>query len=177
MRERPVIFSGPMVRAILAGTKTQTRRVLREQAESYVGDLLGQRFIYPVVRGTAEPVPIRCPYGQPGDRLWVRETWSREDVRGIMYRATDKNPSTLNWKPSIHMHRADSRLTLELTEVRVQRLLQISEEDAEAEGVEPVGWEGHAGCFAALWDSINAKRGHSWASNPWVWALTFRRVA
>lgn len=197
MRERPIIFSGPMVRAILDGRKSQTRRVARL---TYGGHLRkGHRRWHP---GDPEAV-LASPYGVAGDRLWVRETWapgwtfSGSDPC-VFYRAEGpdaKAPDSLCWRPSIHMPRWASRLTLEITEVRVQRLQEISEEDAKAEGVEAyVIGHGSVGYhpetleglwdsahfregFAVLWDSIQLQRkapsGLSWADNPWVWVITF----
>lgn len=185
-RERPILFSGPMVRAILAGRKTQTRRVV----------------------GPTARAAINC---RRGDRLWVRETWARVDYvdgvvshhavdsdgveRRLVYRADcpdlewDDQPES-RWRPSIHMPRWASRLTLAVTDVRVERLRDISEEDAKAEGVEPAPLAGaaiisdtpasasvsHRHAFGLLWDSINAARGHGWGSNPWVWVVAFGAV-
>ena len=176
MKEHPILFSGPMVRAILEGRKTQTRRVMKLNMDGGV---------------YSEP---RCPDGVPGDRLWVRETWA--DVRwmqepehfpnGVSYRADCSADSLklaehygVRWKPSIHMPRWASRITLEVTEVRAQRLQDITEEDARAEGVNcAVGGfitTNPVNAFHGLWDYINGKRA-PWDSNPWVWAVTFRRV-
>lgn len=162
MKERPILFSGAMVRAILDGSKTQTRRVCKLD-----------------VRG-GMPQPeldslLRCcPYGQPGDRLWVRETWAKTYVRQagaewFVY-ATGDNRTDYGgpWKPSIHMPRAASRITLEITGVRVERLGEISESDARAEGVQSVAE------FKELWASINGLG--SWEANPWVWVVEFRRI-
>lgn len=192
-KERPILFSGPMVRAILAGTKTQTRRVakLRDPSSTYVTrDDDG----WPV---TADEAGVWhrdiCPYGQPGDRLWVRETWGRrpEGPGGIIYRAEwtleDEQLEIRDWpwRPSIHMPRWASRITLEITETRVERLQAISKDDAKAEGIAPFAArypegfdrDGYIAGFAQLWDSINCKRpGCTWSDNPWVWALTFRRL-
>ena len=138
-------------------------------------------------------VSIPCPYGVTGDRLWVRETWARLTGNGhrFVYRADGEDPRTgwdevepaqrprMTWTPSIHMPRVASRITLEVTDVRVERLQAISEEDARAEGIalEPAILPGHAaGCFSRLWDEINGKRA-PWSSNPWVWAVTFRMTS
>lgn len=216
MKERPILFSGPMVRAILEARKTQTRRVIKPQAWAYSEDTLGQRMIYP--RSGADDFgdsgrPIRYPYGVPGDRLWVRETWRAFDDGDVFYRAdfgdavpvhADDDPAAWMWRPSIYMPRWASRITLEVTGVRVERVQEISEDDARAEGPTPnwcgdlAGWdpEEHGyllpgdenadddvadggyyytgrWAFAEMWDSINAKRGHPWASNPWVWVIEF----
>lgn len=213
VRERPILFSGPMVRAILYGTKTQTRRVVKPQPYSNGYHFDGRDIrcfndylppsatLLDVGRGRnryttsdLEGWEQSCPYGVPGDLLWVRETWA--DYRylacsnngvGIattsrtVYRADNGSEvyADLRWRPSIHMPRWASRLTLEITDVRVQRLQEISYEDVLAEGcprkaagADPADFE----WYRHLWDSINAKRGYSWESNPWVFALTFRRV-
>lgn len=196
MKERPILFSAPMVRAILDGRKTQTRRVVRGQ----VGAL--DRGQPTIVGGPA------CPYGAPGDRLWVRETWAAIDERGeavsrrtrhvdqncgdrLVYRADDR-VLTEQWRSPLFMPRWASRITLEVTTVRVERLQAITEEDACAEGVTQTDgrwWDGapHAvkgtpralptarEAFADLWDAINGKRA-PWSSNPWVWVVSFRRV-
>lgn len=194
MKEHPILFSGPMVRAILDGRKTKTRRVVRGALGAFWDHpAYTARVVDGAVRwshdgedvGAGSPMP-RCPYGPPGDRLWVRETFCLRDPehhpeRGYWYAATDDvdNP---RWTPSIHMPRRASRLTLEVTAVRVERLQAISEADAQAEGVayadaaarlvESGMWcEG----FAELWDSINGDLA-SWASNPWVWVVEFKRI-
>lgn len=195
MNERPILFSGPMVRAILAGTKTQTRRVVLQAQPP-------DTFQASAVLGM-----FRCPYGAPGDRLWVREAFRQGYGNAdAHYRADEDECAGGPWRPSIHMPRYLSRLTLEVTEVRVQRLHEISEEDVRAEGVMlPVTPNGHpaicvsasprpseflpgklgkdwtlADCwrhaYAILWDSLNRKRA-PWSSNPWVWAITFKRLA
>lgn len=181
MRERPIMFKGEMVRAILAGRKTQTRRIIKPQP-------------------TGAPVSLEhwaCPYGAPGDRLWVREAWMADPLgsrgRGqvanypVLYRVGfgDLWPEmaalvTPRWKSPIFMPRWASRITLEITDVRVQRLQDITTEDATAEGVfsttmsNGIQWSSASAAFQSLWDSINRKT-HPWASNPWVWALTFKR--
>jgi len=224
MQERPILFSGPMVRAILEGKKTQTRRVVNPQPEK---DSFG--FWYPsaahkngLLYETEDSLKrwllnsFKCPHGQPGDRLWVRETWCRsgEDLPdGIIYK-TDKfspllkmfddtkagenagklaakYPRDDKWIPSIYMPRWASRLTLEVTRARVERLQDISEGNAMAEGVEQCGggWKNYRPgadeecwgstarvSFATLWDSINVKRGFGWDANPWVWVVEFEVV-
>ena len=213
MTERPILFSAPMVRAILAGTKTQTRRVLKQATgpslsvgidddASGVAELSwlwGDGPGYDVLE-TIKRVP--CPYGRPGDKLWVRETWQAFERGWDVYKGIPKSrPSNcctlyaaddvdgdLGWRPSIHMPRWASRITLEITGVRVERLQAISEADAIAEGIEKLGndfWSLYGqhnvdstyspkASYRALWMSIN---GHeSWHSNPWVWVVEFRRV-
>lgn len=205
MKERPILFSGAMVRAILEGRKTQTRRVIKTFQDSRCRE--GWHFVKVrggQVAGFREDEPIGPymgivtlnPYGNRGDRLWVRETWRERDGR-IEYRADTLNDGppdgsadseSQNWRPSIFMPRAHSRLTLEITGVRVERLQEITEEDAQAEGFEPApvhgSWVirsredgGHWSArkpLADLWDTINGKRGYSWSSNPWVWVVEFR---
>jgi hypothetical protein len=189
-----------MVRAILDGRKTQTRRVMKNP--EYMGCFTGDcphwkdsECVEFIAKWAAE----RCPYGQPGDRIWVRETWSndtwiagpermfvrhcksvREGER-IIYRADDHEAQgiqiddSITWRPSIYMPRWASRLTLEVTGVRVERLQEISKADCRAEGViVPVECTMRDG-FALVWDSLNATRA-PWASNPWVWVVEFKRV-
>lgn len=188
MAERPIIFSGPMVRAILAGTKTQTRRVVKPQPSS------GVRYSPFVPSGIEdghgrELRPRYCV----GDTLWVRETWCPVDdtsmggEKWIDYRATPRysaehpagwyeapdDAEALKWNASMFMPRWASRITLEVTDVRVQRVQEISEADARAEGMESCTAYDQ---YRALWDLLNAKRDYSWSSNPWVWAITFRRI-
>lgn len=198
MRERPILFSAPMVLAILAGTKTQTRRIVKARDLEWMD----------VHQGLREPDNAeRCPYGQPGgDRLYVRETWAAphaydhlpprlipQDAR-IHYAATEDRGGLL-WRPSIHMPRWASRITLEVTDVRVERLQDISEKDAQAEGIErtedffgcpcwrvygePDGADVVApddpiGSYRSLWELINGPG--SWEQNPFVWVINFRRV-
>ena len=177
MKERPILFSSEMVRAILDGRKTQTRRIIKPQPD-YVDNIHKT----PNTGGKV----IKCPFGQPGERLWVRETWA-DNIRGcpngITYRADHCDPkgdgpaNPIKWRASIFMPRWASRITLEITNIRVQRLHDILSADAEAEGVlwkekymNPV----HA--FVVLWDSINAKRGFEWDENPWVWVIEFKKL-
>jgi hypothetical protein len=187
VKERPILFSGPMVRAILDGRKTQTRRVVKGLpyaplafAEFTAADPSG----FWGFGHANNPIHcIHCPYGETGDRLWVRETHCKYGG-GFIYRADYGNLTPISdgvggpWKPSIHMPRVASRITLEIVSVRVERLQDISEADAMAEGVECCsGWIGHAGeprrIFCDLWKSINGPE--SWAANPWVWVIEFRR--
>lgn len=178
-KEHPIIFSGEMVRAILAGRKTQTRRVIKPQPEVmhestrpelWWGD---NRPLY------AESFARYCPYGLRSQRLWVREAWGLHDTEPkdgpdgayVYFKATDGDRRELRyqkWRPSIHMPRWASRLTLEIVDIRVERLRDISEADAIAEGVKPTSHpsEGHKESFATLWDEINSKRDFSWQANP-----------
>lgn len=213
--ERPILFSAEMVRAILAGTKSQTRRVIKPQPDEPVIRLLPRttyagNVLWSNVLGTGKYVELdnrKCPYGKPGDRLWVRETWcpvddTKLDEHGeqwVDYKATpryaeshpagwDNEPDSLDalkWKSPMFMPRWASRITLEVVEVRVQRVQDISEEDAIAEGCRGgKQYLGHGDFneippsaeFRDLWDSINAKRGYSFESNPWIWCISFRRV-
>ena len=177
-REKPILMSAPMVRALLAGTKTQTRRALRDG--TWLDPKAGVIRMCSVALGVTGFQTVPCPYGQPGDRLWVREAWARtriaQDHTGaeiVVYREGDSRTDYGGpWKPGIHMFRRDSRITLEITEVRVERLQDISQADANAEGVagHPDGpW--HA--YRALWLLINGPG--SWDANPWVWAVAFRK--
>ena len=214
VKERPILFSAPMVRAILDGRKTQTRRIVKPQPpgscryeingnqdKAYcvfddAGLPGGIGFCPPTARSKDHLLP--CPYGKPGDRLWVRETWQQvtQDVatvkpidvlrdckQGVCYAADgERCPITygqvkLRWRPSIFMRRWASRITLEITGVRVERLQDISEEDAIAEGVQCAGVPSsltNRGAFAKLWESINGP--DSWAANPWVWVVEFHKL-
>ena len=185
MTERPILFSGAMVRAILAGQKTQTRRIIKPSPPRVMEAPQGHEFS---VAGHDH----RCPYGQPGDRLWVKETHIRRGDSAI-YRADLDGVEAAGmgamyggWKPSIFCKRIHSRLTLEITAVRVERLQDISMADAVAEGVEPTEgrlWKSYtssmafshpASSYASLWESINGPG--SWAKNPWVWVVEFKEV-
>lgn len=174
MKERPILFKDEMIRAILNGSKTQTRRIIKPQPLPGEIGTLGRGV--PFIRG--EKNSILCPYGQPGDRLWVRETHAIEGSI-VRYHATDNVNELRRKRPSIHMPRWASRLTLEITRVRVERLQACNEVDAIAEGApwaacgSPQEGSRKAG-FAALWESINGPG--SWDANPWVWVVEFKRV-
>lgn len=184
MKERPILFSAPMVRALLAGMKTQTRRVAKLTEAAHVKEPGGNRRWHP-----ADPdARLACPYGQPGDLLWVRETWGQFiGIVELAYRADYTACSTSHqvfassnrgWRASIHMPRAASRITLRVTDVRVERLQDISDADIEAEGL-PIGaWYrvpgGPQKWYNTYWDSHNADRA-PWSSNPWVWVVSFER--
>ncbi|HCD9834305.1 TPA: hypothetical protein NER77_004504 [Pseudomonas aeruginosa] len=186
MRERPILFSGPMVRAIIEGRKKVTRRVVKPQPD-FLGSMTDPNTPFKTL-GAGLHGQIVCPYGQPGDRLWVRETFAvygDEKMAAIHYRADRPHhvgQKGMGYKPSIHMPRWASRILLEITAVRVERLQDISQEQAMAEGVlscesalDPDG-NGYSPyeLFSALWVSIN---GHdSWHANPWVWVVEFKRV-
>ena len=188
-------MSGPMVRAILAGTKTQTRRIVTDES-----------LITLHADGAPAKAQPKCKHGQPGDRLWVRETFTTTQFGTPVYRAdaTDKTGARwtsitpgdpkkeVTWKPSIHMPRWASRITIEITQIRVERLQEISESDAWAEGIEETlsmfdsksqaEWAKRIGCciedgkpqYAQLWESINGPG--SWSVNPWVWVIEFKRI-
>lgn len=197
MKERPILFSGPMVRALLDGSKTQTRRVCKP-AQFYslsavveVPDPLERGQVYNGSHFGDEDgeVQFACPYGGRGDRLWVRETWAPNGPNpseGALYRADfPEGPLSIKFKPSIHMPRWASRITLEVVSVRVERLQAISEADAMAEGSRSWAQEQDtpvkdipAGetrlIFRQLWEQINGS--DSWDANPWVWAVEFRRL-
>ena len=201
MNAKPILLSGSMVRALLAGNKTQTRRVIKNHP------LIDGGFTDDYIKLPENNVATDCKYGNPGDYLWVRETWcpvDDSDYDGgewVDYRATPKyesshpagwdnepgSPDALKWRPSIHMPRSASRLTLCITDIRVERLQEISEEDAKAEGasfhdghgVGHSGWRIDFGgvyvnprtAFAGLWISIYGAE--SWQENPWVWVIKF----
>lgn len=225
MKERPILFSGEMVRAILDGRKTQTRRVIKKIAldntlrleelpygwltastnkedRRKVGKYCAffkrhEQYLY---RNSHECIPF--PYGEVGDRLWVREThrlvndfgkseWA--DYMYIEYRsdpsfatrsdavAVDRETFRPGWRPSIHMHRWASRITLEITGVRVERVQDISEIAAIAEGAPGIATSKpyprqFRDSFEVLWNLINAKRGFCWDANPWVWVIEFKRI-
>lgn len=188
-KERPILFSAPMVRAILEGRKTQTRRIMRPIKTS--GKIVWQPIVLEGYAGFVDEhgQPAKCPYGEPGHRLWVRESFFWDGPR-IAYRADHEGyaPKDTPWKPSIYMPRAASRILLEIADVRAERLQDISEEDAKAEGVFQSGFgfyrdyvcNNNSACgtarqsFETLWRSIN---GHeSWQQNPFVFQITFKRL-
>lgn len=244
MKERPILFSAPMVQAILAGNKTQTRRVVKGfdiQGPSSIGHYdwfkngKWEGAHKTSMSFSDSSAADNCPYGQLGDQLWVRETWGYFDpdgtgqdyespacaksseymmhednsclldywLRRIAYKASFKLPEYGNgpdapkkWHPSIHMPRWASRIQLEITNIRVERLQDISDEDAESEGIESCGRCGGFGfieqggevfdcpmpecgisaatLFERLWKSINGAE--SWTANPYVWVIEFRKV-
>lgn len=212
MRERGMIFNAEMVRAILNGSKTQTRRTMKTQPEpskTREGDhwfscskLRAMVHVSDFTPGNSkipdyhEFLSKCCPFGEIGDRIWVRETWARYNIdqnsHDMAYRATKPEdwPQNGRWRPSIHMPRWASRISLEITAVRVERLNVISAEDAKAEGVTPAGnlLPDHPGtyltpngdfataevAFQRLWESIYSEP--SWQDNSWVWVIEFKRV-
>lgn len=213
MIERGMIFNGEMVRAILDGRKTQTRRIMAPQPAD---DIERSAFPNPDAIGWKSSLKHKygsttahfCPFGAIGDRIWVRETFrvhSRAtDVATLVYKASERNswteqthrvpvavcnkPATPEkWTPSLHMPSWASRILLEITDVRVERINSISQEDAQAEGLELTGWrptysDPDSGGevmtpydnFAELWSSIYGDE--SWQANPWVWVIEFKRV-
>ncbi|WP_194720781.1 hypothetical protein [Noviherbaspirillum malthae] len=205
MKERPILFSAPMVRAILDGTKTQTRRALLVQPLDVLpmeGEAAGKQWVGLMTRDPKpEGTVFRCKFGQTGDRLWVRETFAQfidydvidgrsvELDRDFVYRADGEDQKRHTaWRPSIHMPRAASRIDLEITGVRIERLTDCSEADAIAEGIERSGecnWCDYLDygyndftnarhSYRSLWESINGAG--SWEANPWVWVVEFKRV-
>jgi len=224
MREHPIIFSTPMVQAILDASKTQTRRVIKPQPKGSLVRQEGNQF-FAYLDKVASYIPIKCPYGQVGDRLWVREAWriigwwegnpyrleyrdgeimdephdsidydedkysdyayqcdndciktgiqSREDG---CFEFSEGQVIPTRWRPSIFMPQWASRITLEITEIRAERLQEITDKDAIAEGWDannsaysPLTW------FEKLWDSINGKK-YPWVNNDWVWVISFKVV-
>jgi hypothetical protein len=209
VKERPILCCGPMVRALLDDAKTQTRRlrgleIVNAHPKTWALDILARasalfRSVRDLDRGL--PLTARCPYGAIGDRLWVRETVFDNDNGGEwIYRADGEFDAQFEmvegdprWTPSIHCPRRASRILLEITDVRVERLHSISESDALAEGIRwseagprhaRIGLSHVDGAecsfptavdaYRALWDDINGAG--AWNANPWVWVITFRRV-
>ncbi len=212
VKEKPILFSTEMVKAILEGKKSQTRRIMKPQP------YLQKGLLYPLMNKPENAfvwefkkenrwfawehnsyqfdltISNQCPYGLVGSRLWVRETFATEkcwdnkpmsffnnasDVP-IWFKVCDPLVADFvprgKWRPSIFMPRWASRINLEVTEVRVQRLQEITQEDCLAEGSYMATDKDDEGGFVNLWDSINIKRGYSWSSNPWVWAISFKRM-
>ncbi len=195
MKETPILFSEPMVQSILAGRKTQTRRIVKPQPEwSAPTKLTNESWTWKGRRlfdngeefGLRDVLSKRCKYGRKADRLWVKEAFS-PSPDGIAYRATNPELNGGVWKPSIFMPRKASRITLEITGVRVEQLHEIKESDAKAEGCKPVrvglldfraagtaSSESYVEGYGALWESINGPG--SWSANPWVWVISFKRL-
>lgn len=197
MTEKPILFSGPMVRAILEGRKTQTRRVVKPQPTTHLGmncerigiSSRGGKSMLDVAigRDSYGLIGSMCPYGRNGDRLWVRETCTisqpytdvLDNTRSVYYAADGVRHEGVKTTPAIHMPRWASRLTLEITGVRVERLQQITCVDCLAEGLtaddvpELKDWRD---AYQLLWDKLNAKRGYGWDKNPFVWAIEFKQV-
>lgn len=221
MRERPILLNAEMVRAVLDGRKAQTRRMLTPRQLKMIDAAASIGECYPLESGQQHENSQSyyrewCPFGAVGDRLWVRETFrvhSRAtDVATLVYKASEQQswtqqthrvpiamcnkPAVVDkWTPSIHMPRWASRITLEITGVRVERLNNISEQDAASEGVGSAVWfaakgvpeeqwtslgehgayrASHINSFASLWESIYGEE--SWQANPWVWVIEFKRL-
>jgi len=187
MKHIPILFSTAMVQAIQAGRKTQTRRVVKPR--SYICDV-EDGIPYEMTEDDSQP--IKCPYGQPGDVLWVRETWATCQPYGPdeslhwMYKTGQKGdaiPDHLDWyrfddgkwRPSIHMPREAARLFLRIKSIRVERLQEISNDDIRAEGAAEFGCTTHRLNWQTLWQSINGPE--SWDANPWVWIVEFERIS
>lgn len=216
MRERPIIFNADMVRAVLDGRKTQTRRIVNgvPSSHDFHGWVLSStstkdegKAFWAIGKSPLlnQPIRVRCPFGEVGDRLWVRETWMPDAPRDgtwadvefygckgsplsmiperfrkpehCIHRASWDGSEMVGWTPSIHMPRWASRITLEITGVRVELLQDISEQDAAAEGAATelslIGDKHYLG-YRSLWKSIYGA--DSWQANPWVWVIEFRRV-
>ncbi len=199
MTMRPILFKTPMVLAIEDGSKTQTRRVIKID-KSYIWEnvktsLVDNHFI--VGSGMQDFEQVKCPYGEVGDILWVREKWldasiGKKDGRTIIYFASESgqlyDQQGAKWKPSIFMPKSACRIFLKITDIRSERLQEISVEDAKSEGLYEVGYKGVSfayakgegsyasatGAFMALWISINGK--DSWKKNPWLWVLDFEKT-
>lgn len=195
INEYPILFSRSMVQAIFAGHKSQTRRAMNPQPADDIAPCVLPN---PNIQGFRSSLKHQygpstvhlCPFGKRGGRLWVRETWRPAeyspdetvyfaDIPDV--EAKDIKAAGFKFRPSIHMPRSRARLFLEVTNIRVERLQDISEDDARAEGVMPLRGDGRmatglpASCgYADLWDSLNAKR-MPWESNPWVWVVEFKR--
>jgi hypothetical protein len=182
MITRPILFSGAMVRALLDGSKTQTRRALKVRCQEIGERDDGSRWPWSENPDTAADHWHVCPYGHAGDRLWVRETFCDLGDGEIEYRADGEcDPNVVpRWTPSIHMPRAASRILLEIVAVRVERLQDITEGDAWAEGVDKAEVlsmpcaDGATAAYSALWQRINGAG--SWEANPWVWVVEFKRT-
>jgi hypothetical protein len=211
VKERPILFSGSMVRALLDGSKTQTRRIVKLPHNNRLGQweptTVGGEYGGRTEDGQTVPLQgaiwhtrtgdtLTSPHGQPGDRLYVRETWAQPaalDPGPTVYRAdypacvpagfeNVPHVDAITWKPSIHMPRALSRVDLEVTGGRVERLRDISEADAKAEGTTPsivgadLDYLKYRAGFQTLWNGLNASHGYGWDVNPWVWVVEFRRA-
>jgi len=194
MKMRPILFSGSMVRALLGDCKTMTRRAIKKPEPTLFPDWFASASWEPdfglVVKdheGKGRGTWTReCTYGQPGDILWVRETFATDDGETFWYRADGETYNHgLPWKPSIHMPRRAARIFLQIIDVRVERLNVISDNGVKAEGIDQVReeWSRHPDfcetltdreLFQTLWKSINGKG--SWGANPWVWVVEFRRL-
>lgn len=213
MKQRPILFSTPMVNAILEGRKTQTRRIVKANLdhECWIGSEDGPISAPPDWSheslkngelwcgncGYHALKPVKCPYGKPGDILWVRETWAATCGGKFEYKSDGGYPPrivhesanesggedivTERWFPSIHMPKCACRLFLRITNIRVERLQDITEEDAKAEGAQKMHLDDLGQSFAtykrgfqAVWEGINGAE--SWHLNPWLWVVSFERI-
>lgn len=209
MRERPIPMTPENAQKCHDGTKTQTRRIVRVPAWASDDDMPKLAIQRPAtgIAYYVDGIPVKrltCPYGVVGDRLWVREPWAWPGEEEHLYKGNssdarlvdewkkDQNNCQVKWTPSIHMPRFACRTVLEITDVRVERLQDIGEEDAKAEGVTRIdhgreyyfsamrdepdhrNWVDPTDAYKELWESINGAG--SWAQNPWVWVISFRKV-
>ena len=186
---KPIIFSTPMVQAILDGRKTQTRRVIKIEdiTNNFDIDVDGSAYAYinPATGDSCPPTAI-AKY-QVGDILWVRETWGKDENGEYVYRTnygtTEDDsfpPSMFKWRPSIHMPKDAARIFLKVTNVRVERLQDISEDEAIKEGAKAYGPNNCSGtsariAFAEIWDKTTTE--HEWRTNPWVWVIEFEKIS
>lgn len=208
MKDKPIIFSTPMVQAILDGRKTQTRMIVKEQPDHITGDMLDQNRFYAADNGDFAGDPDReiiSPY-QVGQKLWVRETWCYGKVipvdnpDGFIVEQCEKCDDFLpyeamirenigieevKWKPSIFMPKKYARIWLEVTNVRIEELQDITGSDCFSEGIQLSGmvpasltyqWNKAKEEFKNLWDSINKNHGYGWNANPWVWVIEFKKI-
>lgn len=215
MKDKPIIFSGPMVQAILEGRKTMTRRVMKPAKRNREGYKQGNGLwvdgygtedrpnehikdysVSPVWQRKDYYIKDFAPY-KPGDSLWVRETWAswcdecdsnqgtgyddatcgHGDCNRYAYKADNKGCPGGKWRPSIHMPKEAARIWLEVTNVRVERLQEITYDDCLREGLWDYGTDVDTlAAFQDLWQKLNAKRGYGWEVNPWVWVIEFRKV-
>ena len=215
IKETPIIFSTPMVQAILEGKKTMTRRIVSELFETPFSEPCGDflvienkwlavDFIDALTRDYDKHVRIKCPYGKPGDLLWVRETWGiyrshpegkdnivfKSELHSVYY--PNDSESNGSWKPSIHLKKIHARLWLQIENIRVERLRDISEADAKAEGIMRYAGDNYyfypckdlrddtyvdraVTSFYSLWKVINGQE--SWDANPWVWVIEFKELS
>lgn len=193
-KERPILFSTPMVRSILHEIKDQTRRIIKEQPKAgqqygKATDIHGNEHWVLGCPGSNEVEIINCPFGKAGDLLWVRETFGIGDSGTFYYKANTNYPNNIcKWKPSIHMPKKAARIWLKVIDVRIEQLNSISSTDARREGIciDPetgakyINYMGglptysERTSFQTLWESINGK--NSWKENPWVWVVEFKVI-
>jgi hypothetical protein len=209
MSSKPILFSGEMVSAILEGRKTQTRRLIKmadgslcDDSDIPANDGFRANYVMDYSKTFPQWKQLDCPKGKPGDQLWVREKWNAQTQSGKWWHEVKRADRPLlnwawtnpirpafeaippRWLPSIHMPRAASRITLEIVNVRVERLQSISDSDAEQEGVHLLGLpeaernypRKRIVAYEAIWDLINREEGKRWKDNPWVWVIEFKVV-